>query len=183
MHTGISLLYSDEASNTHQSKLSCQEYQWNQLLTQNAGADASLFSGWSNVFKPLIAESFEILGWRLINRDGSVVKEYLPPATVAGTHAVGQQSFSATIGLTYSAFATGASGRGHHGTTHVFCGHSDFLIAGIKYRATSAVAVIDAYRTWLIANIPVAVGNDVAANFKPYYTMQYNSYYQRKYGC
>lgn len=178
----IALVYTDNLSNTHLHSFGCKQYNWNQIYTQNSAADQAFFDAWCNAVKPLLGTSYNIQSMRLINADGSVAKEYIPAAAVAGTHTNVVFSASATIGFTYSAFAQGLSGKGHHGTAHLKLQHGDFMSPGLKSRPCTDVAAVNTYRTWLVGNMPVAVGADVSANFRTYFTLQYNTYYQRRYG-
>lgn len=182
MQGRIGIIYTDSLSQTHFHSFGIKNLQWGQFQTQNSSADATLWTAWTNVLKALVGSGTSLQSWRLLNSQGAVVKEYIPGAAVVGTHTVVAGSQSFTVGIGYSAPAQGLTGRGYHATSHMKLGHSDFSLAGSKTRLNSAQTEINSYVTWLAANIPVAVGNDIAATYKNYFTLQYNTYYQRRYG-
>lgn len=182
MQPKVQLIYTDGNQNTHRHSFGVKNYEWGLLLTQTGAQDATYFTNWANVVKPLVSTTTNLTGFRLINADGSVAKEYIAGSPVAGTHTVVVGSASGTIGFTYASFAPGVNGKGHHGTSHLKTGHADFWTTGDRQKATSTNASIDAYRTWLVANMPVATGADQNSLFRSYFTIQRNVYYQRKYG-
>lgn len=183
MQGRIGIVYTDELSQTHFHSFGIKDYQWDQFRTQSGAADATLWTNWTNLLKVLVPATTSLQSWRLINKEGAIAKEYIPGAAVAGTHVIVAASNSATIGIGYSAPAQSLTGRGYHASSHVRCGHSDYFTAKFKTRLNANVADIGNYVTWLAANIPVAVGPDIAASYKNYFTLQYNTYYQRRNGC
>lgn len=178
----LGLVFTDELGNTHVHSFRLKQSQWDLMSVNNDTQNGTFFTGWANAVKPLLQNTYNIQSMRYINNVGAIVAEYIPGAAVAGTSAATALSSSATIGFTYSAKGTGANGKGSHATSHLKTGNGAYAFAGFKTKPCASYADVNAYRTWLVANMPVAVGNDVQAQFRTYFTMQYNAHYQRKYG-
>jgi hypothetical protein len=117
-----------------------------------------------------------------VNDIGAVVREYVPGASVPGTHVNVIASASCTIGFVVKRAAEGAGGKAKRSVSHIKLGHQDFSVSTNKRQLTNYYPATNAYKNWIASNLIPGVKGGLGGTFQNYYTIQHNSYYQRRYG-